>query len=49
MKKKSFKKALCATLVCIQLLVGGLVVYAYDGGDDYVGVSPSNICDPRPK
>ena len=49
--KKIAQKALCVLLICSQVLLGGVVAYAYDGGEPG-GNPPSrtrNICDDRPR
>jgi len=44
MKKKIFKRVLCALTVCCQLiLAGGVVVYAQDNEPSYAVVSPTSI------
>lgn len=48
MKPRKFIKVFCVLLICSQLLMGGLAVYASDDVSGYVDVSPINIGSPRP-
>jgi len=48
MNSRKFKKALCALLICSQVFIGGLVVYANNDSSNCNEVSPRNIAPPRP-
>jgi|GEM_PF-3727224 len=49
MKLNYFKKALCALLICSNIIAGSLIIYANTAESEGVNVIPTYIHPPLPK